>query len=125
MKKKVTDLQTAKFVGVTAQALRNWKKPQTTPDRIKYYLPTGKHNLYRGARLVTYLLDLPIVTDEDGNKNSLPENRLEILTSSAVELDELIRLACKNSPYKERLTKLSSTIKRIVKDMEEISLLQK
>ena len=118
-------MQTAKFVGVTAQALRNWKKPQTTPDRIKYYLPTGKHNLYRGARLITYLLDLPIVTDEDGDKNSLPENRLEILTSSAVELDELIRLACKNSPYKERLTKLSSTIKRIVKDMEEISLLQK
>ena len=120
---EVTDKQVAEFVGVEDRTLRNWKKPQIT-DGAKFYPPTGRHNLYKGARIATYLLDYPTYTDEDGEKVSEWSNRLDDLVSSSQELSELVELACKESPYYTRLKELSSIIKSTIEDIEKLSHLQ-
>ena len=120
MAKIVTDKQVCKFVGVSDQTLINWKKSQIV-DGAKFYPPTGRHNLYKGARIATYLLDYPTYTDEDGEEVSEMNNRLEVLVESADELNKLIWLACGDSPYYDMLKKLSDSIKRIAVDLEKLS----
>ena len=50
-----TDLKISEFTKVTAKKLAKWKSP-IVEKGCKYYPPTGKHNLYRGAKIATYLL---------------------------------------------------------------------
>ena len=62
MMKKILIKNIAKFCGVTPAALQKWKRPLTAEDGVKYLPPTGKHNLFYGCRIITYLFDN---TDKD------------------------------------------------------------
>jgi len=78
---KLTDKEIAKFNGVTDATLRNWKKPKQEGD-VKFFPPYGKHNLYRGAKLATYLLKYE---KEDNKENDVFDNQinnLELLRSN-------------------------------------------
>ncbi len=121
MAKIVTDKQICKFTGVSDQTLINWKRPRILPNGTKFYPPTGRHNLYKGARIATYLLDYPTYKDEDGEEVSEMNNRLEILVESADELNKLLWLACGDSPYYDILKNLSDNIKGIADDLEKLS----
>ncbi len=87
---RLTDKEVAEFVGVEDRTLRNWKKPQKVVDGAAVYLPHGRHNLYRGAKMATYLLDYP----EDGDGYSEPYNRLDMLQERLQQVEALIDAAC-------------------------------
>jgi len=86
MAKKITDLQIAEFVGVTDATLRNWKRP-LEEDGLKYYPPTGKHNLYKGAKIATYLLKYT-----DNGEEAEHYNNLEILKSNTEALEDYLKM---------------------------------
>jgi hypothetical protein len=107
----VTDLKAAKFVGTTDRTLLNWKKPKVLENGTKFYPAKGKHNLYRGARIITYLLDYDEVNI----------NNLEVLKNNTDELYNLIKYTCKDNENKEQLENIAATIKSIVSDIDKLS----
>ena len=114
---KLTDLKIANFVGVTNKSLQNWKKPITEINGTKFYPPTGRHNLYIGARLSTYLLSS---NDEELNNN------LDNLVLSVNKLEDLINLVekeCKNSKYIKDLKEEISYINEKIKEIEQLTFL--
>jgi hypothetical protein len=108
---KITDLRVAKFVDTTDRTLLNWKKPKVLENGTKFYPAEGKHNLYRGAKVITYLLDYDEVNI----------NNLEVLKKNTDELFSLIKLTCKNNENKEQLESIAATIKSIVNDIDKLS----
>ena len=112
--KELTDLKIADFVNVTNRTLQNWKRPKEK-NGVKYYTPTGKHNLYIGARLVTYLL----------YNNTETSNNLEELISNVNKLKELINSLEKecNSKYIKDLKEEISLIEDKIKNIEQLTIL--
>jgi len=84
----ISDKEVAEFTGITDRALRKWRKPSQEIDGAVVYLPSGKHNLYRGARLAYYLL---------ASKDDLPEGSVGGAPNNLEELIDLIEEARKIS----------------------------
>lgn len=111
--KNITDKQASTFVGVTDRALRLWKAPKVLENGTKFYPATGKHNLYQGAKLITYLLDYKDTEEVNFNK-------LEILSSNVEELFNILEIACKNNKYKEQIMEMISNIKQITEEIDNV-----
>jgi hypothetical protein len=116
--KELTDLKIAEFTGVTNRTLQNWKKPQEVSG-AKYYPPTGRHNLYIGAKLSTYLAYKE--NEEEVESNNNLENML-LSVEKAKKLVEVIKTECK-SKYLEDLAKEINFLKEKLKDLKEITKL--
>ena len=89
--------------------VQNWKKPQVR-DGIKFYLPEGKHNLYRGAKLITYLSRSRDDGEESEHFNKI-EN-IEMLTNNIASMLNLL----KDPDYRDIAEK---TIKKDIKALKE------
>ena len=113
---ELTDLKVADFTGVTTRTLQNWKKPKEE-NGIRYYPPVGKHNLYIGARLATYLLH--------NDTDTKPNNNLEDLVLSVSKLKDLANLVEKecNSKYIKDLKEEINFITEKIKDVERLTFL--
>jgi len=113
--KELTDLKVAKFVGVTNRTLQNWKRP----PKNNAFLPFGKHNLYKGARLATYLL----MYKEGEEETEEIYNNLENMLLSADKIEklvELISINCK-SKYLEDLKKEASFLKEKLEGLQKLT----
>ncbi|GAX87364.1 hypothetical protein LNAT_P0659 [Lebetimonas natsushimae] len=117
--KEITDTKIANFVDVTTRTLQNWKKPQEV-SRVKFYPPTGKHNLYIGAKLTTYLLAYKENEETEELNNNLEDMLLSI--EKAEKLVEIIKAECK-SKYLDDLTNEIKFLKEKVEDLDKISKL--
>ena len=115
----MTDKEIADFVGVAKRTLGNWKKGQNVGDII-FYPPVGKHNLYKGAKLATYLLSYPTFKNEDGEEESENFNEIEILKSNVDVLAELIK-HCKCPENSFDVEGITKNIKKIIDELEEVS----
>jgi len=124
--KELTDLKIASFVGVTNRTLQNWKKPTKIIGDIKIYAPAGKHNLYKGAKLATYLLDYKqyLGTDED-IEVSEPSNNLEKMLQSINTISNLIEIVennC-NNKYIKDLKEEVEELKNKLEDLQKLTIL--
>jgi hypothetical protein len=118
--KKLTDLKVAKFNGITSRTLQNWKKPLKVGN-VKYHLYAGKHNLYIGAKLVTYLLAYKENENETEEQNNNLENLL-LSVEKVEKLVEIIKTECK-SKYLEDLAEEIKFLKEKLEDLEKITKL--
>ncbi len=118
---KLTDLEIAEFCGVTDATLRNWKKTKEEGG-IKFYPPYGRHNLYKGAKIATFLLKYA-----DNDEESEHYNNLELLASNAEALADYLKMLQKpdlEENIKKSLLKSATdaakTVNDIVKELVEI-----
>ena len=118
--KELTDLKVAEFCGVTNRTLQYWKKPQEI-NGVKFHPPIGKHNLYIGARLATYLLMSKELEDGTEEINNNLENML-LSIEKAEKLINVIKTECK-SKYLQDLEEEIKFLKEKMQDLEELSRL--
>ena len=81
--KTPTIKQAAEFCGSNEPTLHNWKKSGTI-NGIKVHLPYGKHNLFLGAMLSTYLFSIDYQNKEEAEF----ESNFERLTECYNKLQE-------------------------------------
>jgi len=111
----MTDKKIAKFVGVTPKTLQNWKRPLTQEkngEMVKFYPPTGKHQLYRGAKLATHLFSY--TEDEDQHFNNL-----EALSSKADNVFSLLSLIERDDIEENVKKNILNQVKNEVKELKE------
>lgn len=116
--KDINDLKVAEFTGVTNRTLQNWKKPKNI-EGVKIFSTYGKHNLYRGAKLATYLLALKKNEEETIEE----ENNLTLMSESIekiIKIIDILRLECK-SKYLEDLKEEAEFLKEKIKDLENLT----
>ena len=118
--KKIKEKEVADFVGVTMQTLRNWKKPIELKDSLKYLPPTGKHQLYKAAKLITYLLDYSIFKDKDVEEVSEHFNNFDFLKFNTEVVLDLLSLAKKDKKYYQELEKILKDLKEQIEEIEQI-----
>ncbi|QDD68202.1 hypothetical protein [Caminibacter pacificus] len=78
---KISLKKTADFVGITERTLYIWKTPKNI-NGVKYHSSFGKHNLYLGARIASYLFL---------NEKDEQENNFEALKNALEELKNCIK----------------------------------
>jgi len=99
---------TAEFNCVSKSTLIRWKTPQET-EGVKFHPPFGKHNLYKGARLATYLF-----SHDFQNKEKMEwENNFEKIKEAVEELKEIVK--------EEKLSPLVDFIKAVEKIDSELA----
>ena len=93
---------TAEFNGVSKSTLIRWKTYETV-DGVKFLPPFGKHNLYKGARLATYLFSHDFQNEEEMEW----ENNFKKIKEAVEELKEIVK--------EEKLLPLLDFIKAVEK----------
>ena len=127
--KEITDKKIMEFTDTSDRTLRNWKKPTQIIGDTKIYAPVGKHNLYKGAKLATYLLDYKQYLDTDEEDNPIevsePLNNLESMLQSIntiSNLTEIVENNC-NNKYIKDLKEEVEELKNKLEDLQKLIIL--
>ncbi len=109
--KNITDTKIADFTKTDIETLKSWKNSGNN-----VFMPEGKHNLYKGARIATYLLAF----EENTEETSEEHNNLTLILKSIKrmeELAEIIKDNCKSKFFEE----LQKEIEFLKGEMENIN----